>query len=112
MSDDNLAATLDNNPFETARELPPRRTRDWAEKLAAAYSLEKQAVLRRSGYFSLYETMRPTTRVNLSLEKNASTAEELAKAYALYKLAFLQTISETDKDFDLTCDLAVRQNYV
>ena len=105
---DGLAA---ENPFAVGRQPPPPAVRDWARKLAADHSLEHAAVLRRATRAALYHAVPPPPAA-APAEKRAGAAEELARAYALYKLAFLQAVAAHDRDFDLTRDLVVRQNYL
>lgn len=99
------------NPFTVDRRPAPRAVCTWAHKLAGDYSLEHQAVLKRATRAAIYHAA-PTAPAAVPLVKEAGAAEELARAYALYKLAFLQAVAPYDRDFDLTCDLVVRQNYL
>lgn len=78
----------------------------------AEYSLHKSAVEDR-GYLSCIREQPAPDFV--SFEKSASVhedARELAKDYAIYKLASLWRAASTDVDFPLTVRLSLRQNQV
>lgn len=84
----------------------------WAKKQAAACSLSAAAVQRRVALAS-FRDFSPSLRSATTAEKQAgdSPGSNLAREYALYKLAFLAEIPETDVDFGLTTALVVLQNY-
>ena len=88
--------------------------KDFPRIAAAGFSAEdKDHVSNRSMLSSIRGNAAPSC--NRSLEKRASDnaeAEELARSYALYKVAALQRIAVSDIDFPLTARLSVRQNHV
>lgn len=104
---DKLAA---NNPFVPSGEMPPARVRHWAAKRAAAYSVAREHADRRVKVAAVRRAGQLTEQRASQTIKVAGDAEGMARAYALYKLGFLQAVAG-DSDFQLTADLAVRQNY-
>lgn len=88
---------LDNNPFVPAGKLPPLAVRRWAQKLAAAYSLDARHVEDRCIRASIRSNgLLPPLRSE-SLVKTAGACnpavEEVAKRFALYKLAALHSMT-------------------
>jgi len=107
------ANTLANNPYTPAPASTPT-ARQWATKHASAWSLAEPQVERRQRLAAIRQTAAPKPP-SPELTKTAATAgpaAELAKHYALYKLAFLAAIPESDPQLPLTRSLAVLQNYV
>jgi len=47
-----------------------------------------------------------------SIEVSTEGMKKIANMYALYKIAFLNEIKSFDKDFTLTTNMVVRQNYI
>lgn len=103
-----LAGLAESSPFSPAEDLAPLAVRRWAEKKAAAYSLDKDLADRRVYRSALYHD-RPSARPYVA---QARPAEAVAKHYAMYKLAFLHGLPADDADGDLTLRLCVVQNYV
>jgi hypothetical protein len=99
-----------DNPFAVSPRPAPPRVREWAHKLAADYSLDREHLLRRAMRAGIYRS-NPEL-LALPLVKEAGAAEELARHYAAYKLAFLHSLAGTDPCFELTSTMVVRQNYV
>lgn len=100
--DSELSTKLASNPFVTYGKMPSAKARQWARKFAADYSLDRDAVNRRTTLASL----RGLDTLVFNKVANASPAvSNLVEAYSLYKVGFLTTIEQTDKDFDFTCDM-------
>jgi len=93
------------------RGLVPHAITKWAHNLAPDYSLDRSHLNARIKRAALRGYSQPEVRRS-PLVKSAGAAETLARGYALYKLAFLTAIANCDSDFDLTCNLAVRQHYL
>lgn len=101
----------EDNPFEVEKVFPSLKAREWVIKKAADYSLEPEAVNKRIIQAALYTNVIPEVK-GKSFVKVAGVAEELARTYALYKLATLKALMPDDNNFDLTIDLSIRQNYL
>jgi hypothetical protein len=111
VSDGSIEQLTAENPFAVSGHTAvPIRVREWAQKRATDHGLDRAVLLKRAMRASLYERT-PVLR-EPGLEKVAGAAEELARSYAVYKLAFLKTVADHDRDFDYTCAMVVRQNYV
>lgn len=108
---------MDGTISEVGSDLPslhafvPYELTKWAHERAADYSLDRQHLDTRRVRAELHGFDRPEPRQQ-QLVKTAGAAETLARGYALYKLAFLQAMSDRDTDYDLTKTLAIRQNYL
>lgn len=102
---------LENNVFVPSQDLAPLAVRRWAEKKAAAFSLEYKYADSRVMRNALYHEKLPDCR-KAGLVKSAGASAELAKHYAAYKIAFLHSLQRRDSDLDLTTRLCVVQNYV
>ena len=113
MDDESLERRITSNPFQHSEKLASANTRTLANRSVSEFSLDKDHVSNRSMLSSIRGNAAPSC--NRSLEKRASDnaeAEELARSYALYKVAALQRIAVSDIDFPLTARLSVRQNHV
>lgn len=85
----------------------------WAVKQAATLSLDEPHVTRRLRLAAI-RNISPDVVETTELRKlagNSGPAYELAKHYALYKLAFLSQISTQVKDLPLTARLVLLQNH-
>jgi hypothetical protein len=83
----------------------------WAYDLAPELSLDRSHLDIRVKRAAIRGYSVPDVR-RAPLVKSAGAAETLARGYALYKLAFLQALEGRDTDFDLTCTMVTRQNYI
>jgi hypothetical protein len=113
LADATLPTKLASNPY-TAAPAAPAGLKAWAMKMASALSLRQQYLHDRVILAALRGAADVELRGELPREKVASaTAAEgqLAEQYALYQLAFLEGIPETDSEFPLTASLAVLQNH-
>lgn len=97
--------------FPQLRGFIPRDYQKWACQLAPDFSLDREYLEQRVKRAALRGYSRPDVR-RQPLVKSAGAAEPLARGYALYKLAFLQAMEDRDVDFDLTCAMVIRQNYI
>lgn len=104
---DELEHELMVSPFSKQAAAPSLRQKEAASTLAPRYSLDPahvreratRAALRGESYFS---------------KLNAASCDfecDLAKSYALYKLAALRKIAETDDNFLATCQMHLAQNW-
>ena len=112
-----LAATdvqrqLVSNPF--AIDVSARPTDEQlrqAEKLAAAYSLQPDRIRLRARLASLRghtDSVKKANDASLKRLRTDSSVEDLARSYALYKIAFVSVQTE---NLPLTASNAVYQNY-
>jgi hypothetical protein len=106
-----LPQLLSNNPFAPARRLPSRAQRDWAEKCAATHSLQPERMRHRAALMTIRGGSIHQTRRQKAANDASGEAFKLAGLYALYKLAYLASKSETEANMPLTCEVVVRQNY-
>lgn len=114
----NLLPMISSNPYGVdLRRMPSQAGRQWAEKRASDFSLEYGAVQTRINRAIINGAkvsfnLGNVSKIASSTSAGQEAALRLAEQYALYKLAFLQAVEVTDPSFDLTCELAIRQNYV
>ena len=109
---DRLAA---GNPFAVHGRTPGAAARTFAIMHKAAFSLEKAAVDRRCQLSAIRRLDVPAANNAIWTEKQAADApeaEELARSYALYKLAALHRIAARGGDFLLTTLASAVQNQV
>ena len=111
ISSGNLENSLRSNPYAPSRDLAPVIQRNWASKLAEDLSLDLGLVRRRAAKSAIYSYNMPTMlhKVATKQAQCSSEVEDLARRYALYKIAFLAC---QDRDVPLTTDLLVMQNQV
>lgn len=117
-----LAEDLTHNPFRPSDTEPPAKWQQWARKQASSAALTHESMQRRAWTHAIrneeisLDLRKPdlTKKAGIILDRGctAEANEGLARAYGLYKLAFLYEIPESSSSFALTADLTVRQNYV
>lgn len=88
--------------------------RVWAEKQAEDYSLAENRLRHRLTLAAIRGTdnlsaLRQGAHEKIAVDRSAS--DRLAEEYALYKLAFLSAVPETEPDFQLTASMVIMQNY-
>jgi len=113
VSDAKLPERVNESRYGAAEAAAPPRFATWATKQAADLSLHKRHVYNRVTRAALH-LAEPNLRDSLGHEKLASNSDpagRLAEEYALYKLAFLGSVPDSDPDFELTASLVVLQNY-
>lgn len=113
--DGSLDKRIAANPYAPSEKEAADRMRTAVVKWASLYSLEKSAVEQRCQLSAIRGYAAPTTKQADDAVKTAADsgpAEELARDYAIYKLAALYRISEFDTVFPLTVGLALTQNHV
>jgi hypothetical protein len=108
-SEPDVIAILEKNAYYPAASAPAK-TRAWAEKVATTHSVRPQAVEKRA-YRSAIRDLR---NIEFVREKKASSdaATDLARQYALYKLAAYASLSKKYGICWLTANHCVLQNYV
>jgi hypothetical protein len=106
-----LASDLTRNPYTPGPYEPTGHVKYWAEKVAKDASLNCESVQRRAWTHAVRDE-KPTLKLNTDECRDDTAVEGLARAYGLYKLAFLNEIRDTDPELELTSNLTVRQNYV
>jgi len=110
--DESLPLRVEGGACSFVEKTANESSRIFASSVYAMYSLAKQAVEDR-GYLSCIRGQ--DAPVVTKFEKSASCdehGEQLAKAYAMYKLAALWRIAATDAEFPLTVRLSLRQNQI
>ncbi len=113
IDDDSLAQRLERNAFPLSEKLAHVAQRQAAISSSSLFSLEKEAVWNRSALSTVRGLRAPDSKCRF--EKSASfnpAAEQLARDYAVYKVAALHRIAGLDGDFPLTARLSVLQNHV
>ncbi len=113
VADPNLEALVKTSAFFAAAA-PSSGQRYWAEKQAGALSLAGRHVedrALRAGLYGAAPVLLPSQLGSVGKTAADAQAESLARQYAVYKLAFLSTISETDPELPLTCKLVILQNH-
>ncbi len=114
VADEGLNSALQSNPFAVSRELASGAQRQWAAKQASAYSFDPEAVRARVTRSALQSKPSPGFIEKSAMVKSASAdneSEQLARRYALYKLAFVAALP-ADADHGEIKQLVVRQHYV
>ena len=108
-SDPDIATALETNAFLPAHSAG-MRARLWAEKVALTHSVNPQAVEKRAYQAALRAVHTP----DFVREKvaTATSAEALARQYALYKIAACATLDEKYGNCWLTANHCVLQNYI
>ena len=114
LADGRFADRLAENPYMPAAHESSQKLRSWAEKQASSLSLAEHHVRRRTSLASLRGTTVEPARRGQSMEKTATDrgpVGQLAEHYAMYKLAFLGSLPESDPELPLTSSLVIIQNY-
>jgi hypothetical protein len=100
--------------YEPARDGASAPIHGWAQKLAADYNLATADITRRTWRAVLRGAATPVVRqTSDSLCKQADAsdgAEQLARQYAMYKLAFFAATAENDQENARRATLLIRQN--
>jgi hypothetical protein len=105
------SALFETSDFTPSQKLASAQQREWASKLAEHYSLSPEHVRNRMALASIRSLPEPVLlkRAHAHTAKVARFAEELAGAYAMYKLSFLV---HKNSNVPFTHELVVLQNYV
>ena len=110
ITDPDLASQIKGNSFAPGMELPSHEQRVGAMKMARDYSCRPHLVQERAQRSALRaEKVASATIPTVATD---GPGEDLARRYALYKLAFLAGISADDSKLPLTSKMAVLQNYI
>ena len=115
IADGSLEQRIARNKYAPAEKLASYKQRCAAVRMKETYSLEKSAVDYRCKLSAIRQYRVPESKSTFWNEKRASDnsqAEELARDYAIYKLAALRRIAQFDPEFLLTARLSVCQNQV
>jgi len=112
-----LDTDLRENPFNPSRATPATALRQWAQKQAAAHSLDAAHRARRATLAAIRSVPAPAVRTTTAaMEKEAADhggAEQLARQFAIYELAFLDAVSgPEDAGFPNTAACLSRKNYL
>lgn len=111
--DGELEPRIANNAFPLSTKTAEYKQRQWAARNKGHLSLEKQAVDYRMRLSSVRCYTVPALITGYVKEgADAEAAEELARDYAIYKVAALHHIASFDDDFATTCRIAMSQNCV
>ena len=108
-SDPGLEQALRTNPYLPSG-VPPRRVRDWVAKHAHSWSLDRDRIIERLQLSVLRQPAPPRLRT-ITKEAAASNVDALAREYALYQLAFLQSRADSP-EAALTYSAVIRHNYI
>lgn len=108
-SDPGLEQALRTNPYLPSG-VPPRRVRDWVAKHAHAWSLDRDRIVERLQLSILRQPDSPRPRPFIKEAANAKV-DALAREYALYQLAFLQSRVDSP-EAALTKTAVIRHNYI
>lgn len=115
IDDGSLVERIEQNPYAPTEKLASAKVREIATKYAPSHSLDKMAVVRRCQLSVIRGLDAPAVENTFYSEKTAGetrVAEELARAYAVYKLAALHRIAAFDSEFPLTLRISACQNQV
>lgn len=115
IDDGSLDRRVLTSPYDPAEQTGSLAQRTRAIAVAPEYTLEKSAVARRVALAVVRGVTVSDSESVFWSEKQAADApeaEDLARDYAVYKLAALQRIAGFDVQFPLTCRIASCQNQV
>ena len=113
IDDGSLDRRVEQNKFPVLEKLASVQSRTAANLGAEEYSLDKEAVRQRSMLSAMRGCSLPGPKTGFVKESvDNGESEQLARDYAIYKIAALQRIAAFDSDFGLTARMAIRQNYV
>lgn len=104
-----LTRLMETNAYEVSTELPLAAHRNWAQKYAADYSLNREAVQDRACRWALRGSHAPHFAKQANVAIVVDTAERLAWKYALLKIAMLDAMGDVSPS---VLEMAVLQNYV
>lgn len=111
--DPSLPGQIAGNTLSPARGVLPSMTqRTWAKVAAAGYSLVRDRVENRIHRAALRQDPAPRPVESVKTAAADEPGEGLARQFALYKVAFLATLSESEAELPLTQRLVVLQNHV
>lgn len=113
IADGSLERRVANNKYAPSEKLASFKQRQVAARSVQTHSLQKEAVQHRCQLSAIRGHRLPELKSTFGSEKKASDSplvEELARDYAIYKLACLHRIAEFDPDFLLTARLSACQN--
>lgn len=109
VEDPDLGNLIHSNPCKAAHSATTTQER-WATKYAADHSLDRRHVQHRIWRSAVQGNNTPPVRTK-SASEISDVTRQLARQYAVYQIGFLHDLKQQD-DFDLTCELLVRQNRV
>lgn len=113
LADESLERRVYQNPYRLSEKVASAKVRAAALSYAEEFSLERQHVRDRTARSSLRGYSAPESKTSFAKEASDHVAaEQLARDYALYKLAALEWIAGEDPEFALTAQVALRQNHV
>lgn len=113
IDDGSVERRVEQNKFPVLEKLASAASRTAANLGYEEHSLDKAAVRHRSMLSAMRGCPLPEPKSGFEKEAgDAGEAEQLARDYAIYKIAALQQIAAFDADFGFTARLAVCQNYV
>lgn len=115
VADGSIDRRVAANPFAVFGKTAGLHARTFAARHKTAFSLEKESVDWRCKLSAVRGRAVPTSNIVIWTEKQAADApeaEELARSYALYKLAALHRIAARGGDFLLTTLVSAVQNQV
>jgi len=113
LADDSLEHRVISNPYAPATKLASAAQRQEITKIAENFSIDASAIVTRATRSVLRQLPMPNSKSVFWNEKQAADSvpvEELARDYAVYKLAALHRIASFDDAFPLTCRIACCQN--
>ena len=115
-ADPDLPLRASDSVYEPASDvLAPYRQRTWANKLASEHSLSSPLVEERIQRSVFRQSPVPALVAGGLRDKSAlalaGPGEDLARQYALYKLAFLAAQPQEEQQLPLTTRLVILQNY-
>lgn len=112
IEDGTLDRRIEQNKFQLSEKLAASAQRAAANLNAEEHSLEKEAVCHRTELAAIRGNALPDPKTVFEKTAEDVDGENLARDYAIYKIAALQRIASFDLNFPLTVRYALRQNYV
>lgn len=114
LADGSLDRAIVNARYPIVEKSASSAQRETARKMVPTHSLEKTAVDRRCMLSTLRQHPVPEVISTYGITAADGPGEDLAREYAVYKLAALTKIAsmESNADFLLTCRMSMCQNQV
>lgn len=112
VADGSLDRRISQNKYVLSEKLASARQRTLAHLSAASHGLDNEAIRQRASVSALRGYEPPTICTYYKEAADNTEAEQLARDYAVYKVAALERIAASDRQFPLTVRLALQQDFV
>ena len=112
VTDESLVSRVEAGGCEFIEKIATESSRMFAATMHAEHSMHKEAVADRNLLSCIRGHLAPEVYSGIKSTTCDKQSEQLAKDYAMYKLASLWRLAAVDPDYPLTVRLSMRQNQV